>query len=289
MLGFGSQKRIAELEEQIAALVNERYALSVELDRLRPYAAIVDIEAEVRKRKADYARQHGEAVAKFKAQVAAAKQKILDEYGKAKAAREAAEREAAEIIRAAKDDALAEYEKLGEEREGVKRERIDILKAARAEADAIIMDARSVTQDKARLAAAKKEIREKQRAEKAAEKERLKAEKAAERERLKAEKAAAKEAEKERIRAERERYLASLPKVVKFDYCDAEGDTTTRTVEIMYLYEGDEGTYMKGYCRLRHDERTFRLDRIQGDIINKRTGEVLTARELARRYDKAYY
>lgn len=93
---------------------------------------------------------------------------------------------------------------------------------------------------------------------------------------------------RERERQERERRLAMRPSVIRFTYCDADFETTTRTAEIKYLFDGPEGPYMRCFCHLRGDERTFRLDRIRGDIINVQTGELLKPWQLAALYDKQY-
>ncbi|MBH3356075.1 hypothetical protein I5Q19_20130 [Pseudomonas stutzeri] len=67
---------------------------------------------------------------------------------------------------------------------------------------------------------------------------------------------------------------------VAFIYEDADGDITHRTVTIHSV----DSTYLKGECHDRVAERTFRLDRIIGDVVNLETGEILRAKSLARHF-----
>lgn len=50
--------------------------------------------------------------------------------------------------------------------------------------------------------------------------------------------------------------------VVELDYEDAEGIPTTRAVEPLALVGSGTAWYLVGFCRLRQDQRVFRLDRI---------------------------
>ncbi|HDR1413177.1 WYL domain-containing protein [Pasteurella multocida] len=50
---------------------------------------------------------------------------------------------------------------------------------------------------------------------------------------------------------------------ISFSYTDAEGNFTTRTVDVMYV----DDVYIKGFCHKQNDSRTFRADRIVGDIV----------------------
>ena len=61
---------------------------------------------------------------------------------------------------------------------------------------------------------------------------------------------------------------------VRFDYIDAGGRWSRRTVSI--AAHGDE--MFDAFCEDRQDLRTFRYDRIQGDIIDVDTGEVIEVR-----------
>lgn len=52
-------------------------------------------------------------------------------------------------------------------------------------------------------------------------------------------------------------------RVLAISYADHSGALTKRAVEPMKLLWGDEGWYLVGWCRLRDEARTFRLDRIK--------------------------
>lgn len=65
--------------------------------------------------------------------------------------------------------------------------------------------------------------------------------------------------------------------MVSFSYIDADGFASDRTV-IAHSITDD---YLKGECMDRKAERTFRLDRIIGDVVNCETGELFDPFELA--------
>ena len=65
-----------------------------------------------------------------------------------------------------------------------------------------------------------------------------------------------------------------------FIYEDADGEITHRTVTIHSV----DSTYLKGECHDRVAERTFRLDRIVGDVVNLETGEILRAQSMAHHF-----
>ncbi len=69
--------------------------------------------------------------------------------------------------------------------------------------------------------------------------------------------------------------------IVAFTYEDAEGDISYRTVTVHSV----SSTYLKGECHDKKAERTFRLDRIIGDVTDCETGEILSPKEWARRYN----
>ncbi|GEM_PF-5622479 len=63
-------------------------------------------------------------------------------------------------------------------------------------------------------------------------------------------------------------------KRVTFDYMDSTGDITTRDVNAVRVDHKHGETYLVGYDMTRRATRTFRADRILGDVIDMETGEV---------------
>lgn len=63
--------------------------------------------------------------------------------------------------------------------------------------------------------------------------------------------------------------------VLIFDYEDSKGEVSNREFRLDKLNEKDGITYLKGICYVRNASRTFRLDRIQGKVILKETGELV--------------
>jgi predicted DNA-binding transcriptional regulator YafY len=49
---------------------------------------------------------------------------------------------------------------------------------------------------------------------------------------------------------------------IVIDYLDVGGRPTVREVEPHHVVLGPNGSYVTGWCRLRQDERVFRIDRI---------------------------
>jgi len=64
--------------------------------------------------------------------------------------------------------------------------------------------------------------------------------------------------------------------VVQIDYLDRNSAGSRREVEPVGVVSLDEDWYMVGWCRLRHDARSFRLDRIRGAEL---TGEPAPVRD----------
>ena len=64
--------------------------------------------------------------------------------------------------------------------------------------------------------------------------------------------------------------------VVAIDYLDRNSVGTRREVEPVGVLSLDEDWYLVGWCRLRNDARTFRLDRVQGAEL---TGEAAAVRD----------
>lgn len=67
---------------------------------------------------------------------------------------------------------------------------------------------------------------------------------------------------------------------VTFTYEDAAGEVTCRTVTV----HSATATHLKGECHDRQAERTFRIDRIIGDVVDVESGEVVRPRSLARHF-----
>lgn len=67
---------------------------------------------------------------------------------------------------------------------------------------------------------------------------------------------------------------------VAFDYQDADGARSARKVTVHSVTD----TYLKGECHQRRAERTFRLDRVRGDITDMDTGEIRSVKSWARAY-----
>ncbi|MDG9889708.1 hypothetical protein [Pseudomonas juntendi] len=65
---------------------------------------------------------------------------------------------------------------------------------------------------------------------------------------------------------------------VAFTYEDSSGEITDRTVSVHSVTR----SHIKGECHDRKAERTFRVDRILGDLIDCETGEVLSPEKWAR-------
>lgn len=62
----------------------------------------------------------------------------------------------------------------------------------------------------------------------------------------------------------REIYAADLKCPATLKYVDQEGTATIRDVIIKEIFISDRKFYLLGYCNLRKQNRTFRVDRIQG-------------------------
>lgn len=61
---------------------------------------------------------------------------------------------------------------------------------------------------------------------------------------------------------------------VAFEYMNSHGDITTRDVNAVRVDHKNGEAYLVGYCMTRRSTRTFRADRILGEVIDIKTGEV---------------
>lgn len=64
-------------------------------------------------------------------------------------------------------------------------------------------------------------------------------------------------------------------KAVAFSYVNSKGESSFRDVDVKNF----DGQYVEGYCHLSRKYKTFRLDRIEGDIIVRETGEALNVND----------
>lgn len=67
----------------------------------------------------------------------------------------------------------------------------------------------------------------------------------------------------------------ALPREFLFSYIDHYGQTSRRRVRVMRIASNDGRQYLEGFCLERNAMRTFRVDRIDGDLTDAETGELL--------------
>lgn len=70
---------------------------------------------------------------------------------------------------------------------------------------------------------------------------------------------------------------------IRFAYQSHETGDSDREVTVHKVISkgrGNSSTYFKGYCHMRREPRTFRLDRIKGKVTDTATGEMATFRQL---------
>lgn len=58
---------------------------------------------------------------------------------------------------------------------------------------------------------------------------------------------------------------------VQFTYMDSGGNYTEREVVVQLVTDD----CFEGYCKLRRETRTFRIDRVVGSVVSKETGEII--------------
>ncbi len=69
--------------------------------------------------------------------------------------------------------------------------------------------------------------------------------------------------------------IVKLPASYRFKYMDRDGDRTEREVRITEVGGWGINRYFKGHCSKRDAERTFRLDRVYGQLTDMTTGELI--------------
>lgn len=67
----------------------------------------------------------------------------------------------------------------------------------------------------------------------------------------------------------------TLPREFLFSYMDHHGQASRRRVRVMRIASNDGRQYLEGFCLERNAMRTFRVDRIDGDLTDAETGELL--------------
>lgn len=67
--------------------------------------------------------------------------------------------------------------------------------------------------------------------------------------------------------------------VIVFDYVDFKNEPSSREFRLDKLVQ-NEYTYLHGFCFYKNAARQFRIDRIQGDIIIKDTGEAIPKEDI---------
>jgi hypothetical protein len=67
------------------------------------------------------------------------------------------------------------------------------------------------------------------------------------------------------------------PISVEIKYCDRDGEITNREIDILYIAESDydDGYYIKAYCHLRNENRTFNIERIQRTLVDGNNVDII--------------
>lgn len=69
---------------------------------------------------------------------------------------------------------------------------------------------------------------------------------------------------------------------IEFSYIDAEGEFSHRSVNVFAV----DARRFEGYCHVAHATRTFLVERVQGDVVDLDTGEVLAPASWAKSLKK---
>ena len=72
----------------------------------------------------------------------------------------------------------------------------------------------------------------------------------------------------------------TLPCTFAFSYRTQDGGYSLRTVNVTGVRSNGGHAYLEGFCHERMDTRTFRTDRILGDLMDTHTGELMSAKRL---------
>jgi hypothetical protein len=68
-----------------------------------------------------------------------------------------------------------------------------------------------------------------------------------------------------------------LPISVEIKYRDRDGEITNRRIDIIYIAASDysDDYYIKAFCHLRNENRTFNIERIQKTIVNGNSVDII--------------
>lgn len=71
-----------------------------------------------------------------------------------------------------------------------------------------------------------------------------------------------------------------VQKTLNFDYVDAEGERTHRTVDVKMVDRAPNDTYLRTMCHLRGEPRIFKTSRIS-NCVDIETGEIINSKNLS--------
>lgn len=74
-------------------------------------------------------------------------------------------------------------------------------------------------------------------------------------------------------------------RVILFDYVNANGDKSNRSLEPMQLSFKGQAWYLTGYCRMRKEFRVFRISRIKNVVVTKESFERKTPEDFEKNED----
>jgi WYL domain len=66
--------------------------------------------------------------------------------------------------------------------------------------------------------------------------------------------------------------LQNIKSKISFEYLNSDGARSNRTVDVEDIYLSNGSYYIKGYCNLRNENRTFRVDNMS-NIVDLTSGE----------------
>ena len=69
-------------------------------------------------------------------------------------------------------------------------------------------------------------------------------------------------------------------RVINFNYVNTANNPSQRKVELKHLWLSNNCIYLNGFCHTSDEDRTFRMDRIQGSIQNHDNGTGIQANEI---------